>query len=63
MNEYSFNLAGWTAHREDTVLTMLLANVIQDRVTVNVEPGSQVDGAGVVMQCDEERAKAIVGVA
>ena len=62
MNHYAFNLSDWTAHREDVILTMLLANVIPDRITVNVEPGSQVDGAGVIMQCDEDRAAAIVEI-
>ena len=45
----------------DPVAYMLVEPVIRGRKTVEVQPG-RVDGVAVVLECDDERARAIVDV-
>ena len=59
MTEYAVNVADLTKHR--FVAQWILAPVVLGRVVVDVEPG-RFDGAGILLECDEERAQAIVDV-
>ena len=44
------------------VATFLLSpDVVPDRIIVNAEKGL-IDGSAIMLQCDEERAKAIVDI-
>lgn len=60
---YAVNVADWTACRDDFGLRILLGNVVDaDRpMLVDAEPG-RVDAPAVVLDCEEERAEAIVDV-
>ena len=59
MAEYAVNVADLTKHR--FVAQWILAPVVPGRSVVDVEPG-RFDGAGILLECDEERAQAIVDV-
>jgi hypothetical protein len=56
---YSINVMDLT--KDDILSTFMIAPVIPSRQIINVEPG-RVDGHAVVLECPEERAKAIIEV-
>lgn len=59
---YAVDLAGLT-HYAGTPMMLLISPVIPNRQTVQVEKGIAAGGIGVVLECDEARARAIVEVA
>jgi len=56
---YSVNVMDLT--KDDILTTFMIAPVIKSRQLVDVEKG-RVDGTAVILDCPEERAKAIVEV-
>ncbi len=59
MPQISINVMDMT---KDSILSQfMIAPVIQSRALFNAEPG-RVDGMAVVLDCPEERARAIVDV-
>lgn len=58
MPRYAMNIADLTRY-DEIVRGMLIAPVIQGRQMVEAERG-RLDGAAVVMQCDDVRALAVI---
>ncbi|MHA1662686.1 MAG: hypothetical protein ACTSVR_05450 [Candidatus Thorarchaeota archaeon] len=44
---------------QEQILAMIYSDVLANKVLVNTEP-DRIDGIAVVIECEEERAKAIV---
>jgi hypothetical protein len=59
MTVYSVNVMDMT--KDDILSTFMIAPVIRSRQTIEVEKG-RIDGYAVVLDCPEERAKAIIEV-
>jgi hypothetical protein len=59
MTVYSVNAMDMT--KDDILSTFMIAPVIRSRQTIEVEKG-RIDGHAVVLDCPEERAKAIIEV-
>jgi len=59
---YAINLASLHAHCDTLALKMLVGPVLGDEPkTVECERG-KMDGMGIVLDCDDERAEAIIYV-
>lgn len=59
---YAINLADWHKHRLDYGIQILLLAVIDDDSRVVECERRRPDGVGVVLDCDDERAAAIVTI-
>lgn len=58
-DQYSINIADLT---KDAILgPILIAPVTPNRTIIDAEPG-RMDGMAILLECDEERAKAIIDV-
>lgn len=57
---YAINLADWVGHKTDIGLAILLQAVIEPGQDVVETERGKFDGMGMILQCDEERAGAIV---
>jgi hypothetical protein len=58
---YAINLADYTAHRDDLGLSVLLAPVTRAKQMIICQQ-NRIDGIGLVLNCDDERAAAIVKI-
>jgi len=59
MTQYSINIADLT--KDGIVAQFLIAPVVPHKQVVNAEKG-YLDGGAVLLECEEERAKAIVSI-
>lgn len=59
---YAINLADWTAHRGDLGLQILLAPVLSQSSQIVTVHKNKIDGTGLVLDCSDERAAAIVEI-
>lgn len=57
--QYSINVMDMT--KDGILSSFMIAPVIKSRTLYNAEPG-RVDGMAVILECPEERAKAIIEV-
>jgi len=57
--EYAVNLADLSRSEMQFIAGILLGPVIKGRNCVDAEPG-RADGAAVVLECEQERAEAII---
>lgn len=55
---YAVNMMDWLAKQDDVGLKIILLPVTRQHRIVDVEPG-RVDGMGILLECDDERADAI----
>jgi len=56
---YAVNIGDWSMHKDSMALKLLLSPVVSlDALQVECEKG-YVDGAGLVLQCSDERGEAI----
>lgn len=60
--KYAVDLAGLSAFAEHAAVMMLLNPVIEARQVVQTDRDLIAGGMAVVLECDEERAKAIMHV-
>ena len=58
---YAVNVADWHDYRDDVGLKVLLQPVIPGRQMVIAEK-DRADGMALVLECDDERASAIVAL-
>jgi len=56
---YSVNVMDMT--KDDILSTFMIAPVIRSRQIIEAEKG-RIDGMAVILDCPEERARAIIGV-
>lgn len=60
---YAINLADWMAHKDDFGLSMLLQPVANPNPAAVVEcEKNRLDGASVLLECEQDRAGAIVEI-
>ena len=58
---YAVNLGDWVAQKDNFAVAILLQPVIGRQDVVEAEP-RRIDGTAVVLDCDDERAAAIVSI-
>lgn len=58
---YAVNLADWVAYKEDYGLTIILVPVTGSKEVVYCE-SKRLDSLGIVLECDDKRAAAIIGI-
>lgn len=59
---YAVNMLDWLSFKDDIGISILLHPVTDARETVECEKG-RTDGTGICLECDDERAAAIVEIA